>query len=172
MTPRNKPKNLVYHIRSSFTSREAILEKPNISSYYQIFTSELTIQQANHDTYFKIERATRPISVKCRGNLLPSPPSTTRSNTLDLTKLRIWKLLCCWVFPVVCSFTTNITKLSGFTFRCRDISCLNTTLLRFIVICHSYLIVILLYYLCALHATVKAVTFDESICGGGGACTS
>jgi len=76
-------------------------------------------------------------------------------------------------FPVVCSLTTNITKLSGFTFRCRDIICLDTTSLRFIVICQSYLIVILLYYLCVLHATVQqAVTFDESFCGGVVAGTS
>jgi len=34
------------------------------------------------------------------------------------------------------------------------------------VICHSYLIVILLYYLCVLHDIVKAVIFVECLCGG------
>jgi len=53
-----------------------------------------------------------------------------------------------------------------------DVSCLNTTSVRFLVICHSYLIVILLYYLYVLHATVKAVNFDEFFCGGVVAGTS
>ena len=44
--------------------------------------------------------------------------------------------------------------------------------MKFIVICHSYLIVILLYYLWVLRATVKNVTFDESFCGGNVAGTS
>jgi len=88
MTPRNNPKKLIYHIGSSFTRRETILEKPDIFSNFQIFTPELTIQQVNNDIYLKIEKVTRRISAKFRGKLFPSPPSTTRSNTLHLTELR------------------------------------------------------------------------------------
>jgi len=92
MTQRNNPKKLVYHIESSFTRRETILEKPDIFSNFQIFKSELTIQQVNNDIYLKIETATRCISVKRRGKIFPSPLSTTRSNTFHLTELRISKI--------------------------------------------------------------------------------
>jgi hypothetical protein len=51
-----RPKEYVYSVEKFFTRRETIQEKPSIFNKYQIFISELPIQQLNMTVTYKLQQ--------------------------------------------------------------------------------------------------------------------